>query len=281
MLTDDRDQLVRGHRLGDGHARDLLIDVALLVLYCWLGALAGGDVLADAFTAPGFFTEDELLARYADRSFRDFSDFGFYVGLAAFKLTVILEGIPDRDLHVLRGQTVCRVSSGWTRSSLRSSIPASCQSRSVLMEFTFDAVCGIFSSPPSTARACPTCSMRHLPSSPSSRSTRATSAQLRRTRHGQYGGADDVRRRRGDPIGVRLTAPDVASSGATNVPTLIERDGDEYVVNGRKWWITAAMNHNARILIVLGKTDPGEDRHRQQSKILVPRDTPAWRLSAA
>jgi hypothetical protein len=186
---------------------------ALLLARC-----TGGDVLADAFTAPGFFTEDELLARYADRSFRDFSDFGFYVGLAAFKLTVILEGIPDRDLHVLRGQTVCRVSSGWTRSSLRSSIPASCQSRAVLMEFTFDAVCGIFSSPPSTARACPTCSMRHLPSSPSGRSTRATSAQLRRTRHGQYGGAGDVRRRRGDPIGVRLTAPDVASSGATNVP---------------------------------------------------------------
>ncbi|WP_320443185.1 hypothetical protein [Rhodococcus opacus] len=53
------------------------------------------------------------------------------------------------------------------------------------------------------------------------------------------------------------------------------------MANGPKWWITAAMNHNARILIVLGKTDPGEDRHRQQSKILVPRDTPAWRLSAA
>lgn len=60
----------------------------------------------------------------------------------------------------------------------------------------------------------------------------------------------------------------------TNVSTLIERDDDEYVVNGRKWWSTGAMNHNARILIVMGKTDPGEDRHRQQSMILVPRDTP-------
>ena len=54
--------------------------------------------------------------------------------------------------------------------------------------------------------------------------------------------------------------------------------GDEYVVNGRKWWSTGAMNHNARILVVMGKTDPGEDRHRQQSMILVPRDTPGLEL---
>jgi acyl-CoA dehydrogenase len=71
-----------------------------------------------------------------------------------------------------------------------------------------------------------------------------------------------------------MTEPDVASSDATNVATRIERDGDEYVVNGRKWWITGAMNPNAKIFVVMGKTDPTADRHRQQSMILVPRDTP-------
>jgi acyl-CoA dehydrogenase len=71
-----------------------------------------------------------------------------------------------------------------------------------------------------------------------------------------------------------MTEPDVASSDATNISTRIERDGDEYVINGRKWWITGAMNPNARIFIVMGKTDPTADRHRQQSMILVPRDTP-------
>jgi acyl-CoA dehydrogenase len=71
-----------------------------------------------------------------------------------------------------------------------------------------------------------------------------------------------------------MTEPAVASSDATNIATRIERDGDHYVVNGRKWWITGAMNPNARILIVMGKTDPGAERHRQQSMVLVPRDTP-------
>jgi acyl-CoA dehydrogenase len=71
-----------------------------------------------------------------------------------------------------------------------------------------------------------------------------------------------------------MTEPDVASSDATNIATRIERDGDEYVLNGRKWWITGAMNPNARILIVMGRTDPTAQRHRQQSMILVPRDTP-------
>ncbi|MGH3356959.1 MAG: acyl-CoA dehydrogenase family protein [Nocardioidaceae bacterium] len=71
-----------------------------------------------------------------------------------------------------------------------------------------------------------------------------------------------------------MTEPDVASSDATNIATRIERDGDDYVVNGRKWWITGAMNPNAKILIVMGKTDPAAERHRQQSMILVPRDTP-------
>jgi len=71
-----------------------------------------------------------------------------------------------------------------------------------------------------------------------------------------------------------MTEPDVASSDATNIATRIERDGDEYVLNGRKWWITGAMNPNAEILIVMGKTDPAASRHRQQSMILVPRDAP-------
>ncbi len=71
-----------------------------------------------------------------------------------------------------------------------------------------------------------------------------------------------------------MTEPAVASSDATNIATRIERDGDEYVLNGRKWWISGAMNPNAKILIVMGKTDPSADRHRQQSMILVGRDTP-------
>lgn len=71
-----------------------------------------------------------------------------------------------------------------------------------------------------------------------------------------------------------MTEPDVASSDATNIATRIERDGGEYVINGRKWWITGAMNPNARIFIVMGKTNPAANRHRQQSMILVPRDTP-------
>ncbi|GCA96689.1 acyl-CoA dehydrogenase family protein [Mycolicibacterium sp. NCC-Tsukiji] len=71
-----------------------------------------------------------------------------------------------------------------------------------------------------------------------------------------------------------MTEPDVASSDATNVELSIVRDGDEYVINGRKWWITGAMNPNCTVFIVMGKTDPTSERHRQQSQILVPRDTP-------
>ncbi|MFI0901373.1 acyl-CoA dehydrogenase family protein [Streptomyces sp. NPDC020983] len=71
-----------------------------------------------------------------------------------------------------------------------------------------------------------------------------------------------------------MTEPDVASSDATNVETRIERDGDSYVVNGRKWYISGAMNPDCAVLIVMGKTDPAAERHRQQSQILVPRDTP-------
>ncbi|MGI5131350.1 acyl-CoA dehydrogenase family protein [Pseudonocardia sp. CA-107938] len=78
-----------------------------------------------------------------------------------------------------------------------------------------------------------------------------------------------------------MTEPDVASSDATNIATRIERDGDEYVVNGRKWWITGAMNPNAKIFIVMGKTDPDAARHQQQSMILVPRDTPGVHVERA
>ncbi len=75
-----------------------------------------------------------------------------------------------------------------------------------------------------------------------------------------------------------MTEPDVASSDATNVELSIVRDGDEYVLNGRKWWITGAMNPNAKIFVVMGKTDPTADRHRQQSMILVERDTPGFEV---
>jgi acyl-CoA dehydrogenase len=71
-----------------------------------------------------------------------------------------------------------------------------------------------------------------------------------------------------------MTEPDVASSDATNIATRIERDGDKYVINGRKWWSSGAMDPACQILIVMGKTAPGADRHRQQSMILVPRSTP-------
>jgi len=75
-----------------------------------------------------------------------------------------------------------------------------------------------------------------------------------------------------------MTEPAVASSDATNISTRIERDGDEYVLNGRKWWISGAMNPNAKILIVMGKTDTTADRHSQQSMILVERDTPGLEI---
>ncbi|MFC7478825.1 acyl-CoA dehydrogenase family protein [Luedemannella flava] len=71
-----------------------------------------------------------------------------------------------------------------------------------------------------------------------------------------------------------MTEPDVASSDATNIATRIERDGDSYVINGRKWFTSGAMNPACKIMIVMGKTDPSAPRHLQQSQILVPRDTP-------
>jgi len=76
-----------------------------------------------------------------------------------------------------------------------------------------------------------------------------------------------------------MTEPGVASSDATNIETSILRDGDDYVINGRKWWTSGACGKHAKILIVMGKTDPGnENRHRQQSMILVPMDTEGVRL---
>ncbi|MYV52822.1 acyl-CoA dehydrogenase family protein [Streptomyces sp. SID3212] len=79
-----------------------------------------------------------------------------------------------------------------------------------------------------------------------------------------------------------MTEPEVASSDATNVRTSIERDGDEYVVTGRKWYISGAMNPDCAVFIVMGKTDPdGADVRRQQSMILVPRDTPGVEVRRA
>jgi len=69
-----------------------------------------------------------------------------------------------------------------------------------------------------------------------------------------------------------MTEPDVASSDATNITTQMLRDGDDYVINGRKWWISGAADERCQVLIVMGKTDPTAQTHRQQSMILVPRD---------
>jgi len=71
-----------------------------------------------------------------------------------------------------------------------------------------------------------------------------------------------------------MTEPDVASSDATNIAMSIVRDGDEYVLNGRKWWTSNAMHPHCRIMIVMGKTATEGPRHRQQSMILVPLDAP-------
>lgn len=73
--------------------------------------------------------------------------------------------------------------------------------------------------------------------------------------------------------GFGMTEPDVASSDATNIQTRIERDGDEYVINGRKWWTTGANDPRCEVLIVMGKTEPDADVHHQQSMVLVPMNT--------
>ncbi len=111
--------------------------------------------------------------------------------------------------------------------------------------------------------------------------------QLQRARHRQHGGARALRHARAEaqwlaPLlageirsAFAMTEPDVASSDATNIEASIVRDGDHYVINGRKWWTTGGPDPRCRILIFMGKTDPANpDRHRQQSMILVPIDTP-------
>jgi acyl-CoA dehydrogenase len=94
-------------------------------------------------------------------------------------------------------------------------------------------------------------------------------------------GTDEQKREWLDPMldgkirsAFSMTEPDVASSDATNIATRIERNGDRYVINGRKWWTSGAMSPRCKLLIVMGVTDPDAHRHRRQSMILVPRDAP-------
>jgi acyl-CoA dehydrogenase len=78
--------------------------------------------------------------------------------------------------------------------------------------------------------------------------------------------------------GFAMTEPQAASSDATNIETRIEQDGDEYVINGRKWWTSNALHKNCRVLIVMGKTNPEGPKHRQQSMLVVPLDTPGIKI---
>jgi acyl-CoA dehydrogenase len=94
-------------------------------------------------------------------------------------------------------------------------------------------------------------------------------------------GTDEQKRRWLEPLlngtirsAFAMTEPAVASSDATNITCRIERDGDEYVINGRKWWITGLADPRCAVLIVMGKTDPDGPAHRQQSQVLVPIGTP-------
>jgi acyl-CoA dehydrogenase len=75
-----------------------------------------------------------------------------------------------------------------------------------------------------------------------------------------------------------MTEPDVASSDATNIRTRIEREGDEYVINGRKWFSSGAASERCKLSIVMGVTNPEADRHRQQSMVIVPMDTPGVQI---
>ncbi len=75
-----------------------------------------------------------------------------------------------------------------------------------------------------------------------------------------------------------MTEPEVASSDATNIATRNERDGDDYLINGRKWWTSGAMSPRCKLLIVMGVTDPDAERYRRQSMILVPKDAPGVQI---
>jgi acyl-CoA dehydrogenase len=94
-------------------------------------------------------------------------------------------------------------------------------------------------------------------------------------------GTEEQRRRWLEPLldgkirsAFSMTEPEVASSDATNIATTIDRDRGEYVINGRKWWSSGAMSPRCQLLVVMGVTDPDAERHRRQSMILVPKDTP-------
>src|SRR3546814_20728173 len=79
----------------------------------------------------------------------------------------------------------------------------------------------------------------------------------------------------------RRTEPAVASSDATNIETRIERDGDDYVINGRKWWSSGVGDPRCKVAIVMGKTDYGPKRHQQQSMLAVPMDAPGIKIGRA
>lgn len=96
---------------------------------------------------------------------------------------------------------------------------------------------------------------------------------------------DEQRKRWLEPLldgrirsGFAMTEPDVASSDARNIRTSIIRDGDDYVINGTKWWTTGAMDERCEILIVMGKTNPDAEAHHQQSMVLVPINTPGVKV---
>ena len=90
-----------------------------------------------------------------------------------------------------------------------------------------------------------------------------------RAQKDEWLGAADARR---NPLGLPDDRAGVASSDATNIECRIERDGDDYVINGRKWWSSGAGDPRCKVAILMGKTDTGEAKHRQQSMILVPMD---------
>jgi acyl-CoA dehydrogenase len=98
-------------------------------------------------------------------------------------------------------------------------------------------------------------------------------------------GSDDIKAKWLKPLlngeirsAFAMTEPEVASSDATNIETRIERQGDHYVINGHKWWISGAADPRCKVFITMGKTDPEAPRHSQQSMIVVPADTPGIRI---